>query len=52
MKLVKLNLIDVFRDGGSYGASFQTDDDLTYNLWPQRSKMPDGEGLHHRWLYE
>jgi hypothetical protein len=37
---------------GSYGASFETDNGLTYNIWLQRSKIPDGDGLHHRWLFE
>jgi len=49
---MKLNFADIHRDGGSYGASFETDDGLTYNIWLQRSKMPDGDGLHHRWLFE
>ena len=52
MKVTKLNLADIFRDGGSYTASFETDDGLTYNIFLQRSKMPDGDGLHHRWLFE
>ena len=52
MKLTKLNFADIHRDGGSYGASFETDNGLTYNIWLQRSKMPDGDGLHHRWLLE
>ena len=52
MKLIELNFADLYRDGGSYRASFQTDNDLTYNVWLQRSKVPDEEGLHHRWLYE
>jgi hypothetical protein len=52
MKLIKLNFADIHRDGGSCQASFQTDDDLTYNLWLERSRMPDGEGLHHRWPFE
>ena len=52
MKLTKLNFADIHRDGGSYGASFETDNGLTYNIWLQRSKMPDRDGLHHRWLFE
>jgi len=52
MKMMKLNFANIHRDGGSYGASFETDDGLTYNIWLQRSKMPDGDGLHHRWLFE
>jgi hypothetical protein len=42
----------IHRDGGSYGATFETEGGLIYNVWLQRSKMPDGEGLHHRWLFE
>jgi hypothetical protein len=52
MKLTKLNSADIYRDGGSYGASFETDNGRTYNVWLQRSKMPDSDGLHHRWLFE
>jgi hypothetical protein len=52
MTLAKCNFADIHRDGGSYGASFETDDGLTYNIWLQRSKNPDGDGLHHRWLFE
>jgi hypothetical protein len=52
MKLTKLIFADAYRDGGSYGASFETDDGVIYNIWLQRSKMPDGEGLHHHWLFE
>jgi hypothetical protein len=52
MKLVKLLWADIFRDGGSYGAEFSTDEDLSYSLFLQRSRMPDEEGLHHRWLFE
>ena len=52
MRLTKLNFADIHRDGGSYGASFETDSSLIYSIWLQRSKMPDGDGLHHRWLFE
>ena len=52
MKLTRLVFADIYRDGGSYGASFETDDGLTYNVFLQRSKMPDSEGLHHRWLFQ
>jgi hypothetical protein len=52
IKLAKLIFADVFRDGGSYQASFETHDGLTYNIWLQRSKMPDDEGRHYRWLFE
>jgi hypothetical protein len=31
-------------------ASF-ADGGLTYNVFLQRSKMPDSEGLHYRWLF-
>ena len=48
----KLIFADIYRDGGSYGASFETDNGLTYNIFLQRSKMPDADGLHHRWLFE
>lgn len=52
MKLVKLLWADIFRDGGSYGAEFSTDEHLSYSVFLERSRMPDEEGLHHRWLYE
>lgn len=52
VKLTKLKFADVHRDGGSYGASFETENGLDYNIWLQRSKMPDSDGLHHRWLFE
>jgi hypothetical protein len=52
MKLTRLIFADIYRDGGSYGASFETDNGLTYNVLLQRSGMPDGEGLHHRWLFQ
>jgi hypothetical protein len=52
MKITKLTFADIYRDGGSYRACFETDNGLTYNIWLQRSKMPDGDGLHHRWLFE
>ena len=52
MMATKLIFADIYRDGGSYGASFETDNGLTYNIFLQRSKMPDADGLHHRWLFE
>jgi len=52
MKLVNLLSADMYRDGGSYSAEFETDDGLGYSVFLQRSKMPDEEGLHHRWLYK
>ena len=52
MKLIKLLWADIFRDGGSYGAEFSTDEDSNYNLFLQCSRMPDENGLHHRWLFE
>ena len=52
VKLAKLNFADICRDGGSYCASFETGNGLIYSIWLQRSKMPDGDGLHHRWLFE
>jgi hypothetical protein len=52
LKLTRLIFADICRDGGSYEASFETDGGLTYNVFLQRSKMPDGEGLHHRWLFQ
>jgi hypothetical protein len=41
MKLVTLLSADVYRDGGSFGAQFSTDDGLEYGLWLQRSSFPD-----------
>jgi len=52
MKLVKLLWADIFRDGGSYGAEFSTDEDLSYSLFLKCSPMFDDDSLHHRWLYE
>jgi hypothetical protein len=51
-RLTKLDFADIYRDGGSYGASFEANSGLVYSIWLQRSKMPDGDGLHHRWLFE
>jgi hypothetical protein len=51
VKLAKLIFADIYRDGGSYEASFETDEGLIYNVWLQCSRMPDDEGLHHRWLF-
>jgi hypothetical protein len=50
-KLTKLVDADIYRDGGSYSASFETENGSIYSVWLQRSKMPDSEGLHHRWLF-
>ena len=44
MMLTKLKFADIHRDGGSYGASFETENGLFYNIWLQRSKMPMGMG--------
>jgi hypothetical protein len=52
LKLARLIFADIYRDGGSYKASFETDGGLTYNVFLQRSKMPDSAGLHHRWLFQ
>ena len=52
MGFVGLIEADVYRDGGSYGASFLGDDGLEYGLWLERSRPPDAAGLHHRWLFE
>lgn len=52
MKLIKLIWADIFRDGGSYGAEFSTDENLTYNIFLKCSAEPDEKGLHHRWLFE
>jgi hypothetical protein len=32
MKLTRLIFADIYRDGGSYGASFETNIGLTYNV--------------------
>jgi hypothetical protein len=52
MKLVKLLGADIYRDGGSYSAEFETDEGTVYSVFLQRSAMPDENGLHHKWLYE
>lgn len=36
LKLVELIEADIYRDGGSYGASFIADDDREYGLWLER----------------
>lgn len=51
MKLVKLLWADIFRDGGSYGAEFSTDEETNYSIFLECSPMPANEGLHHRWLF-
>ena len=51
MNLTRLAFADVYRDGGSYEARFETEDARGFGLWLQRSAMPDLEGRHHRWLY-
>lgn len=51
-ELERLISADVIRDGGSIEAVFETADGRLYNIYLQRSKMPDAEGLHHRWLFE
>jgi hypothetical protein len=52
MKLVKLLGADMYRDGGSYSAEFETEEGSIYGVFLQRSAMPDEKGLHHKWLYE
>ena len=52
MKLIELLWADIFRDGGSYGAEFSTDENLNYSVFLERSRMNDKAGLHHRWLFE
>src|SRR5262245_25721924 len=51
-KLMRLVGVDVHRDGGSYSAAFATANGAIYSIWLQRSRMPDSDGLHHRWLFE
>ncbi len=51
MQLTRLIYADIYRDGGSYGASFETSEGHTYNIWLECSIRPDEEGLHHRWLF-
>jgi len=41
----------VIRDGGSYEARFEAADGPRVASWPQRSKMPGADGLHHRELF-
>ena len=52
MKISRLLECDIYRDGGSYCASFELSDGGTYNLWLQRSRFPDSAGSHHKWLIE
>jgi hypothetical protein len=51
MTLTRLTFVDVYRDGGSYGAQFATEDGVGFGLWLQRSRMPDAHGPYHRWLF-
>ena len=51
MMFVGLVHADIYRDGGSYRATLSTTDGAEYHLWLQRSRMPDSDGLHHRWLF-
>jgi predicted metal-binding protein len=52
MELVKLLGADMYRDGGSFSAEFETNDGTIHSVFLQRSAMPDNEGLHHKWLYQ
>jgi hypothetical protein len=52
MELRALLGADIYRDGGSFRAVFETDEGQEYGLWLQRSAFPDASGLHHRWLFE
>ncbi|WP_316182924.1 hypothetical protein [Bradyrhizobium sp. SZCCHNRI1009] len=49
--LARLISVEIFRDGGSYEARFETEDGSLVALWLQRSAMPDAAGLHHRELF-
>jgi hypothetical protein len=40
MMVTKLIFADIYRDCGSYEASFETDNGLTYSIFLQRSKCP------------
>src|SRR3954463_9446098 len=51
MMFVHLESADVYRDGGSYAATLRNADGAEYQLWLERSRMPDSQGLHHRWLF-
>jgi len=51
LTLTRLTLVEIYRDGGSYEARFDTADGAGLGLWLQRSSSPDAHGLHHRWLY-
>jgi hypothetical protein len=52
LELRTLLYADILRDGGSFEASFATDDGPEYGLLLQRSAAPDARGVHHRWLFE
>lgn len=52
VKLLQLIEADIYRDGGSYGARFETDENIDYCLWLQCLQMSNDEGLQHRDLFE
>jgi hypothetical protein len=51
MTFAGLETADIYRDGGSYAATLRTADGVEYQLCLRRSRMPDSDGLHHRWLF-
>jgi len=52
MRLVKLLFCDIYRDGGSFGASFATSEGGTFSLELQCSdSSPVNHQLAHRWLF-
>ena len=50
-RLRRLMFADVYRDGGSFEARFETESGKGFGLWLQRAAMPDASGPHHRWLF-
>jgi hypothetical protein len=46
-----LTFAEIYRDGGSFEARFETANGKGFGVWLQRSAMPDASGLHHRWLF-
>jgi len=56
MVFVRLEAADIYRDGGSYGATLRTADGTEYQLWLEccdryTENCLHLEGLHHRWLF-
>ncbi len=52
MKLTALIDAEIYRDGGSYEARFQTDDGEPYTVWLQAFAARTQSRPRHQWLFE